>query len=88
VLCSSITESQIIALLLSLVVTLFLYGLDWILPFFPSGIITSTFEYISTGYHFANIKRGVIDTRDLVYYFSMIGLSLLIASVMLEKRKW
>jgi len=55
--------------------------------YFPGGIAT-ILEYLGVDYHFSNIARGVIDTRDLVYYFSMIAVALVGGTVMLEKRKW
>jgi ABC-2 type transport system permease protein len=44
--------------------------------------------YLSIDGHFDNIGRGVIDSRDLVYYFSVIGVGLLIATLSLESRRW
>ena len=46
------------------------------------------FEYVSVDYHFTNIARGVIDTRDLVYYASAIGIALYLATAVLQKRRW
>jgi ABC-2 type transport system permease protein len=43
---------------------------------------------VSIDYHFSNIARGVIDTRDIIYYFSMIAFSLLLGTVALQKRHW
>ena len=87
VLGSSLTENQIVAFIVSFLIVFVLFILDKILMYFPGGIAT-ILEYLGVDYHFSNIARGVIDTRDLVYYFSMMALSLLIGSVMLEKRKW
>ncbi len=87
VLGSSLTENQIVAFIVSFLIVFVLFILDKILMYFPGGIAT-ILEYLGVDYHFSNIARGVIDTRDLVYYFSMMALSLLIGTVMLEKRKW
>ncbi|MBS4028072.1 MAG: ABC transporter permease subunit [Ignavibacteriales bacterium] len=87
VLGSSITENQIIAFIVSFLIVFVLFILDKILVYFP-GDIATILEYLGVDYHFSNIARGVIDTRDLVYYFSMMGLALLVGTVMLEKRKW
>jgi ABC-2 type transport system permease protein len=40
------------------------------------------------GTHFENISRGVIDTRDVIYYASIITVSLLVATLSLESRRW
>jgi ABC-2 type transport system permease protein len=87
VLGSSLSENQIIAAIVSFFIILLIYILDKILIFFP-GSLATILEYLGVDYHFSNIARGVIDTRDLIYYFSMMALALLLGTVMLEKRKW
>jgi len=87
VLGSSLTENQIVAFIVSFLIVFVLFILDKILMYFPGGIAT-ILEYLGVDYHFSNIARGVIDTRDLVYYFSMIAVALVGGTVMLEKRKW
>jgi ABC-2 type transport system permease protein len=64
-----------------------LFILDKILLFVPGGI-ASILEYLSIDYHFSNIARGVIDTRDIIYYFSTMGLMLYLSTVVLSKRRW
>jgi ABC-2 type transport system permease protein len=53
----------------------------------PGGI-ASILEYLSIDYHFSNIARGVIDTRDIIYYFSAMSLMLYLSTVVLSKRRW
>jgi ABC-2 type transport system permease protein len=43
---------------------------------------------LSTSAHFQNIARGVIDTRDIIYYLSMTVVSLGAATVTLGRRRW
>jgi ABC-2 type transport system permease protein len=50
--------------------------------------LASVFEYISVDYHFANIARGVVDTRDLIYYGSSVLFLLLLGTAVLQKRRW
>jgi ABC-2 type transport system permease protein len=45
-------------------------------------------EYLSVDYHFSNIARGIIDSRDVLYYISAIMLTLLLGTVSLQKRRW
>jgi ABC-2 type transport system permease protein len=45
-------------------------------------------SYLSIDAHFENIGRGVIDSRDVIYYLSMITVSLLVATLSLESRRW
>ena len=44
--------------------------------------------FLSIDSHFENISRGVIDSRDVIYYLSVIGVSLLVATLSLESRRW
>ncbi|MCB9291121.1 MAG: hypothetical protein H6560_27700 [Lewinellaceae bacterium] len=39
-------------------------------------------------YHYASISRGLIDTRDIVYFLSLIALFIMMTVVSLERRKW
>ncbi len=45
------------------------------------------FSYLGLGAHFQSIGRGVIDSRDIVYYMSMIGFFLLLNQMTIEGRK-
>ena len=84
---SSLTENQVVAFIVSLFIVFALFMLDKILFYLPTSI-AGVLEYISIDYHFGNIARGVIDTRDIIYYFSMIGFSLLLATSVLQRRRW
>jgi ABC-2 type transport system permease protein len=84
---SSLTENQVVAFIIGFLIIFILFMLDKILPFVP-GFIVPIFEYLSIDYHFSNIARGVIDTRDLIYYLSSGYLFILLTQVSLEKRKW
>ena len=83
---SALTENQIVAFIVALVIIFVFFLLDKILFFIPAPLV-SIFQYLSIDYHFENISRGVIDTRDLLYYFSVIFFSLLLASHALGRRK-
>lgn len=82
---SSMTENQIVAFILSAFIILVLSLIDKVLMFVPSAL-ASVLEYMSTEYHFNNIARGVLDTRDLVYYASLIALSLFFAARAVQRR--
>lgn len=83
---SSMTENQIVAFIISLTIIFALFMLDKILMLVPSGLV-SILEYVSINNHFANIARGVIDSRDLIYYLSLIFLGLFLATRTLASRK-
>lgn len=84
---SSITENQIVAFIVSLLIILALFMADKVLMFVPPAV-ASTLEFISIDYHFENIARGVIDSRNLIYFGSVLGFALLLATTSLERRKW
>ena len=82
---SSFTENQIVAFLVSLAIILFLTFIDKLVSFLPIGL-TTFFEYLGAEFHFRNIERGVLDTRDLVYYASVIFLGLYFSVLALRRR--
>jgi ABC-2 type transport system permease protein len=84
---SSLTENQIVAFIVSVLICLFFFLMGKILIIFPPSIV-SFFEYLTTEYHLVNISRGVIDSRVLIYYLSMILFTLFLTKVSLESRKW
>jgi ABC-2 type transport system permease protein len=84
---SSITENQIVAFIVSFLIILALFLMDKVLMYVPEGL-ASTMEFLAIDYHFSNIARGVIDSRNLIYFGSLLGFSLYLATVSLERRKW
>jgi len=85
-LSSSLTENQIVAFIVGFLIFV-LYMLDKVLIYIPSAF-ASTFEFLAIDTHFSNIARGVIDSRDVIYFASLLGFSLMLATVSLERRKW
>jgi ABC-2 type transport system permease protein len=74
-LTSSFTENQIIAAVSGLVATLLLYIIGW--PAETAGnILGPLLRYLSITEHFADMVKGLIDTRGLVYFASLITLAL------------
>lgn len=84
---STITSNQIVAFIISFFIVFFLFIIQFSLFFIPP-FFTGFFQYISTGYHFDNIARGVIDTRNLIYFLSGTALFLKLSISILENRKW
>ncbi len=84
---SSVTDNQIVAFLLGIFLVLVFFIIDKVLIFMPEGL-ASTLEYVSTDAHFLSMARGVIDSRDLVYFASILGFTLHCSVVSLERRKW
>jgi len=84
---SSITSNQIVAFIISFFIVFFLFILQYSLLFIPS-FLTGIFQYLSVGYHFSNISRGVIDTRNIIYFLSLIVVFLKLSQFALSSRKW
>ena len=84
---SSLTENQIVAFIVSFLLILALFLMDKVLMYVPEAL-ASTMEFLSIDYHFSNIARGVIDSRDILYFASLLGFSLYLATLSLERRKW
>jgi ABC-2 type transport system permease protein len=78
--CSSFTNNAVVAFLISSFFCLTLYyGFNAVskLPFF-SGVADYYIEMLGIDFHYRSISRGVIDSRDVVYFLSLIFLSLLV----------
>jgi len=86
---SSLTENQIIAFILAIFVSfaLLVIGENFVLMNLPYRLVP-IFAYLGLGAHFESIGRGVIDSRDLVYYVSVMGFFLFLNSLSIESRKW
>jgi ABC-2 type transport system permease protein len=87
VFASSLTDNQVVAFIVGFVMVFALYMLDKVLFYIPAGLNT-TVEFIGVDYHFRNIARGVIDSRNILYFITVLGFMLYLATVSLERRKW
>ena len=70
VFATSITKNQIIAFFTGAVICILLVGINSILIFMPAPVV-SVLSYISAGSHFTSISRGILDSRDLLYFISL-----------------
>ena len=89
VFASSITENQIIAFLIAMIFSFFIYiGFESIstIPFF--GKFSDVIINLGINEHYKSMSRGVIDFRDLIYFISVIFLFLFSTKTVLESRKW
>lgn len=84
---SAWTKNQIIAFVLALLINAFFYYVDRLVGAVWEGT-KDVFAYLSFQHHFQDIQRGVIDSRDLVFYGSLILVAVLIASYSLASRRW
>ncbi|MES2644159.1 MAG: ABC transporter permease subunit [Myxococcota bacterium] len=83
---SSLTSNQIVAFLLALVVGMFPYAMGFFLERVPNTILPLV-QYLAFETHFNNLARGVIDTRNLLFWGSVAAASLHLAVFSLERRR-
>jgi len=83
---SSITNNQIVAFLLALLIGVFFLIIFDVLSGSFTGTIGQVLNYFSMSTHFDSISRGVIDLRDLLYFFSITFFGLMLAETSLSKR--
>ncbi len=84
---STTTRNQIIAGGVTFFVCLMLWLLNWFTSF-DSGTLSSIVNYLSIVTHFDNFAKGVIETKDVIFYLSMIFFSLFITSRSMESLRW
>jgi|UniRef100_A0A7C3SJJ6 ABC-2 type transport system permease protein len=84
---SSLTENQIIAAVVAFALLLLFWLIGWQSELGASGM-AGLFAALSMLEHFENFIRGVIDTKDLVYFLSFIFFFLFLTKRQLESRRW
>jgi ABC-2 type transport system permease protein len=86
---SSITDNQIISFVVSFLIcgAVFL-GFEFIYSLELFGSFDLFVKSIGVSHHYSSISRGVIDTRDVIYFFSVITFFILLSKVSLQSRKW
>jgi ABC-2 type transport system permease protein len=84
---SSLTDNQVVAFIIAAVFVLVFYLLDKLLLFMPTSL-TGAIQFMAVDYHLSNMRRGVIDSRNLVYFGSLIWLFLAMTVRVVEMRKW
>jgi ABC-2 type transport system permease protein len=87
VLISSLTENQIVAGFGSFGVLLGFWVIGWGAEF-AGGNLRTLLQYLSITDHMDGFSRGIIDTKDLVYYLSAIALALFLTLRSLESKRW
>lgn len=86
---SSITENQIIAFIFTLLISFIFYiGFDFIASLDIFGSLTNIIVKFGINEHYRSVSRGVIDTRDILYYLSVIFIFLLLTKIVLQSRNW
>ena len=83
---SSLTSNQIVAFLLALLIGICFHFLFGFFARGANGAVGNVLDYLSLQNHYDNISRGVIDTRDLVYFGGLIVLGITLSAKIIAKR--
>ena len=84
---SSLTQNQIVAAVVGIVMMLVLYFVD-ALAQSVSGPAASVLTYASAYSHLSQMTQGVIDTKDVIYFLSLVVGALFLTTRSLEARRW
>lgn len=77
--CSALSRNQIVGFVVAFVLCIALMIVDKFAMLLPESL-ARVLEYVSVDYHFENIARGVLDTRDLLFYVSVTAIGLLLTT--------
>ena len=86
---SSISDNQVTSFVIAGLLSAFLYlGFELIYSFELFGPVDLLIRSLGISAHYSSLSRGVIDTRDVVYFLSAIALFLFLTKLSLARRKW
>ncbi|HPT14363.1 MAG TPA: gliding motility-associated ABC transporter permease subunit GldF [Bacteroidales bacterium] len=86
---SSVSGNQIVSFLIAVFLSGFIYiGFEFIYSLSLFGRIDLFIQQLGISAHYASMSRGVIDTRDIIYFLSLIAVFLMLTRFNLERRKW
>jgi ABC-2 type transport system permease protein len=89
VFASSLTDNQVVAFIVSLFLCFICYmGFESLSTVLPVGMLSNTIFQMGIIAHYSSMSRGVIDTRDVIYFISLISLFIMLTKIKLESRKW
>jgi ABC-2 type transport system permease protein len=84
---SSFTKNQIVSFISAVFICLALWLIGKVVQVFPPSV-QPILDWVGVDRHIGNMARGVIDTRDLLYFGTVITSCLLITQASLESRRW
>ena len=86
---SSISNNQIVSFLIAVFLSGFMYiGFEFVYDLSLFGSFWLLVSQLGINYHYTGMSRGVIDTRDVIYFLSLIAVFLMLTRFRLERRKW
>jgi ABC-2 type transport system permease protein len=86
---STITDNQIVSFIIAVFLCGFLYiGFDFIYSFALFGKVDLLIKSLGMNDHYQSMSRGVLDTRDMIYFLGLISFFILLSRYSIERRKW
>jgi ABC-2 type transport system permease protein len=82
---SSITSNQIVAFLIAMIIGLCFHVIFGVIAASSKGFLGVFFQQLGTQAHFESIARGVVDSKDLIYFLSITSVGLFLAEISLAK---
>ena len=82
---SSLTRNQIVAFIIGVAICFALVLIDKILFFLPTALV-GVLEYLGADFHFENISKGILDTRDILYFLSVTFVGLYATHLAMEEK--
>ncbi len=86
---SALTENQIVAFIIAVFSCFLLYlGFEFLSELAGSGRMAFFISRAGIGYHYNSISRGVLDSRDILYFLGVMGLFIMGTRIVLQSIKW
>ena len=86
---STLTDKQVLAFIIAVFLSGFMYmGFEFIYSLEMFGKIDLFIQSLGINAHYISLSRGVVDTRDIIYFISLISFFMLLSKISIEKRKW
>jgi ABC-2 type transport system permease protein len=86
---SSLSDNQVISFIIAVFISFFVYiGFDFISSLTLFGSFDLFIQKLGINEHYTSMSRGVIDSRDAIYFLSLIAFFLMLTKVKLSSRNW
>jgi ABC-2 type transport system permease protein len=86
-LISSLTKNQIVSGMVTFAVFLLLWVINWPASF-SGPTMQTVLNYLSITDHFDDFTKGIVDTKHLIYYFSVMSLGLFLTARAVDTERW
>ena len=89
VFASALSNNQIVSFILAVILSFFFYsGFEFLGSIITQPTISNLLAQLGISSHYGSMSRGVIDSRDVIYFISLTLFFVFFTRFILEKRKW